>query len=126
MSKKIEITDRDRAEIEEMAKVGLRPSEISVIKGLSVIWLNRHCKKEMRRGRKAGNMALLKTAYRMAVDKENTTMAIFLLKTRCGMREKERVKITVENKEHNRKREELPTDPIKASSVYLEHIRGIK
>lgn len=114
------VTDKERAEIERMAEIGLRTAEISAIKGLATGTLEKHYQVEMTRGRKKGRQMLFQTAYRMATEEKHPAVLIFLLKTRCGLREKERMSLTIERKKKPRKIESLPVDVNQASKTYAE------
>lgn len=120
----LEITDKDRKEIFEMAARGMRYADIAIIKDISLSTLKRNCKRELARGKRIGIDGLLQTAYYMAKEMKNPTMMCFLLKTQGGLREKNSVNMTVDDKrsKESSKREELPVDPIMAAKKYREII----
>ncbi len=125
MRKKIEITDKDRSEIEHMAGIGLRATDIAHIKNISVPTLKKRCQEELTRGKKNGHFELFETAHYMATKNKNCAMLIFLLKTRCGLKDKNNVSMTLEEKRpKDQKRTALPIDPLLAAKAYREIIRG--
>lgn len=120
----IEITKKDREEIQSMAGLGMRYADIAAIKGFSLKTLKRKCKKELSDGKRLGIMELLKSAYYLAHVKKDKTMLCFLLKTQGGLREKSHVNMTVNEKPMKdiHKREAMPNDPILAAKAYRELI----
>jgi len=117
-------SEKDAKEIFEMASLGMKHTDIAIIKGMSIQSLKRKYLKELRTGKKLGLNGLLKTAYYMANEMKNVTMMCFLLKTQGGLREKSAVNMTVEDKraKDSSKREALPVDPIMAAKTYREII----
>lgn len=121
MKKKYVFNEKDEKEVEHMAGIGLRAKDISHIKGLSPATLKRLYQPALTRGKKNGHFELFETAHYMATKKYNCAMLIFLLKTRCGLKDKSNVSMTLEEKRPNdQKRNPLPCDPLLAAKVYRE------
>lgn len=119
MKKKYVFNEKDEKEIEHMAGIGLRAKDISHIKGLSPATLKRLYQSALTRGKKNGHFELFETAHYMATKKHNCAMLIFLLKTRCGLKDKSNVSMTIEGKgKIEQKRNPLPCDPLEAARAY--------
>lgn len=86
-------------QIEKMSGLGLTVEQIGQLLGVSKATFDRAAKREavvreaLERGRNKAQLSIVKSAYSQAAA-GNTAMTIFLLKTRYGYRETERVELT--------------------------------
>ena len=85
-------TERDRKEVYNMAGVGLNREQICKIKGISLGTLKKYYQKEVTLGRTSGVAQLFQKAHTEAIG-GNTTMLIFLLKTRGGLVERRAIPV---------------------------------
>lgn len=112
----VKFDDKERAEISELASLGLTCKEIAQVKGCSETTLIKHCQEDMARGRAGAHIRVKKRALEMAESGENTAMTIFYLKTQCRWREKDRDDDKLPGDEGPLK---LGTkDPLEAAKIY--------
>ena len=77
-------TPDDRKEVKTMAGIGMTDEMIAKVKGISERGMKYKFRKELSEGRAKGIATLMSTAHQQALN-GNTTMLIFLLKTRAGL-----------------------------------------
>ena len=95
----IEITDKDRAQVERMAGLGLTQPQIANICGFSEDTLQRHFKDELANGAGKLNSAVAANLYSIATSRDNGSVAaaIFWLKTRARWKETSHTEVTGAN-----------------------------
>lgn len=122
---RIEITDKDREEIKTMASYGSTNEMISSVKSIPISTLKRHCREELTKGRDGGCNKILETAFHIGVVEKDVRMLIFLMKTRCHMRETAPIQDEQSIKTIVRRKVDFGTDPIEASRRYQDFIKGV-
>jgi hypothetical protein len=88
--KAVEFTEQERQIVEIMAAGGFNNAEIAAaIKpgGVDVRTLRKHCAHELENGAAVVNGRLVRKAYQKAIVDGDTTMIIWLTKTRLGWKE---------------------------------------
>jgi hypothetical protein len=83
-----------RRTVEAMSGYGMTEEQIAILigpRGIDPKTLRKHFRRELSRGAAQAMAKLKQTAYQMATVEKNTTMIIFLLKTRGGSRETDRI-----------------------------------
>lgn len=114
-----------RKEIYLMAKVGVTHDDISKIKKLSPHTLRKHFKEELAQGLADGKKSLMGKAFQMAMTGQFPAILIFLLKTRCGLREVERIpEISPGDKKSPTPVSTGTKDPVEASKIYQRIMSG--
>ena len=81
-------TEEQRKTVKGMAGLGIPHDDNGVVLDIAPKTLRKHFRKELKRGSIEANAKVLQTLYSIAVS-GNVTAAIFLAKTRCGLRERE-------------------------------------
>jgi hypothetical protein len=81
------LSDKDLAEIEMLAGLGLTQQEIAEIKDICVDTLRKRARKHWRRGKAKAIAKVAKTAFDMATSGKNHHMTKFYLQTQAGWRE---------------------------------------
>lgn len=92
----IEITDKDRAQVERMAGLGLTQPQIANICGFSEDTLQRHFSAELANGVGKLNSAVAANLYSIATSRDNGAVAaaIFWMKTRGRWKETNHHEVT--------------------------------
>lgn len=81
--------------VQALAQYGVPEQQIAYIVGMKdTRTLHKLYDDELKKGRASADSKLLQTAYSMAVDDKNTSMLIFLMKTRLGMKETNAVEVS--------------------------------
>lgn len=87
--------EKDAKTVQALAQYGVPEKQIGVVVGIKdTRVLKRLYEEEIEAGRATADSKLLQTAYEMAVVDKNPTMAIFLMKTRLGMKETNAVELS--------------------------------
>lgn len=81
------ITDKDRGFVKGATMYGAQQSAIAEFLGMSINTLKKHFKEELK-AKEWAKIAVIKTAFDIAVNDRNPSMVMFLCKTMCGMSEK--------------------------------------
>lgn len=120
---KTDITNKDRKEIIELAKFGLRNTDIAVIKKIPISVLKRNCQDELTQGRITARSEVIKTAHTMAKSGDCPALTIFYLKTQCGWREKEK-KEPEKIQDNKTINVTISKDPNEAAKAYQQIMNG--
>ena len=89
-----EPTDRQRAEAEAYAAVGVPHHDIAALLGMSTHTLLKHYKTELTIGKAKANAKVGKSLFQQATE-GNTSAAIFWMKAQAGWREKQEIEQVV-------------------------------
>lgn len=81
------LTDKDKAEVQELIGYGLTVEQIAQIKGCSAKTIHNTCQEEIDRGRPIAAAQVLRTAFKMATSGKCPAMTMFWLKCRMGWSE---------------------------------------
>lgn len=90
MSRKKEYNEHHAKIVYVLAQYGVARADIAQNIDMSDVTMDRLYRKELDKGRAQGKAKLLKSAFELApklAEKGNTSLLIFLLKTRAGLRE---------------------------------------
>lgn len=84
-----EPNEKTRAQVKTLAAMGIEPSDIVKVIGLSLPTLRKHYRQELATGKIEANAKVAGQLYKMATDptKPNVTAMIFWLKAQAGWRE---------------------------------------
>jgi hypothetical protein len=116
------LTEKELAEIETLAGLGLRFEDIALVKGMSSDTLKKYADDPLQRGRAKAKAQVMQTAYKMATSGKTPAMTMFWLKTRAGWREGQSdLPLTAQ---HSIILEALKTsdNPAQAVSLLLSHL----
>jgi|GEM_PF-1095190 len=81
------LAEKELAEIETLAGLGLRFEDIALVKGMCLDTLKKYADEYLQRGRAKAKAQVMQTAYKMATSGKTPAMTMFWLKTRAGWRE---------------------------------------
>lgn len=98
-NRKVEIDDKTRKQVEQLAGLGLKDDQIALVVDLKEATMQRRCRKELDKGRAVARATIAKTAFSMGTSGECPSMTMFLCKTQLGWRETQRVEFPDKNGE---------------------------
>lgn len=91
----LERNDSHAKTVQALAQYGVPEQQIAYIVDIKdTRTLHRLYGEELKKGRASADSKLLQTAYSLAVDDKNTSMLIFLMKTRLGMKETKGIELS--------------------------------
>lgn len=122
LAAELRVTQKDREEVTEMAKLGLGRVKIAKIKNMRHEVFRKIFHKELALGDIECQEKVLKTAFDMAVSGKNTTMTIFYLKTRCGIRDPHVSELHIKAKQPAALTDPMPVDAVSAAAFYQDLI----
>lgn len=85
-----QVTEKQRQQVKNMAALGLRQEEIATLLEITPKTLRKHFRDELDRGALEANAAVMGSLLQLATSGKNASATIFWVKTRCGLREKQR------------------------------------
>lgn len=89
---RIEITEKQREQVQTLAANHLNDDVIAVVVGIKEATMQRRCRKELDLGRALGKVQLAETGMQLATSGKCPAMTIFMHKVRLGCRETGEVK----------------------------------
>jgi len=82
------LSDKDLAEVEMLAGLGMRYEDIALTKGVCLETLKKYAGEMLERGKAKAKAQVMQSAFKMALSGKHPAMTTFWLKTQCGWREK--------------------------------------
>ncbi len=83
-----ELSDKDLAEVELLAGLGMRYEDIALTKGMSLDTLKKYADEALERGKAKAKAQVMQSAFKMALSGKHPATTTFWLRTQCGWREK--------------------------------------
>jgi hypothetical protein len=82
------LSEKDLAEVEMLAGLGMRYEDIALTKGVCLETLKKYAGEMLDRGKAKAKAQVMQSAFKMALSGKHPAMTTFWLKTQCGWREK--------------------------------------
>ena len=82
------LTEKELAEVEMMAGLGMRFEDIALTKDMCLDTLKKYADPQLQQGKAKTKAQVMQTAFKMAVSGKTPAMTMFWLKTQAGWREK--------------------------------------
>jgi len=82
------LSEKDLAEVEMLAGLGMRYEDIALTKGVCLETLKKYAGEMLERGKAKAKAQVMQSAFKMALSGKHPAMTTFWLKTQCGWREK--------------------------------------
>lgn len=86
-NKSKQLTDKELAEVEVLAGLGMRFEDIALSKGMCLDTLKKYADEQLQRGKAKAKAQVMQSAFKMATNGKTPAMTMFWLKTQCGWRE---------------------------------------
>lgn len=96
------LNDKELAEVEVLAGLGMRFEDIALTKNMCLDTLKKYADEQLQRGKAKAKAQVMQSAFKMATNGKNPAMTMFWLKTQCGWREVQHTQGTTQPIEMNR------------------------
>ncbi len=81
------MTEKELAEVEMMAGLGMRFEDIARLKGMCLDTLKKYANEQLYQGKAKAKVGVMQTAYKLALSGKCPAMTMFWLKTQCSWQE---------------------------------------